>query len=236
MTLYSIPASSPYQWAFRCMAVSAILLLLGALIVSLWPPINMTDRTLAILGCLAGALVLVSIVGAYRLGIRENLWKANRNCSWELTDSELIQRRPDSPMIEIPVDQITTIVQNRGRWLFIEGGEPRRRIVVPGFVIGMEELRRELSANREVAALKTGPRSFLIPGLFLVASCFLLLSHSRAIVLVAGSIAVLTDASMLYEWCQHTKSVPRGKMVTISWIATLLILAFVVFLRALRPL
>lgn len=235
MALYSIPARSPYQRTFRCITVNAILFLLVALILSLWPPINMTDRTFTILGYLTGALVLASLVAAYCLSVRESLWKANRNCSWELTDGELIQRRPDSPMIEIPVDQITSIAQNRSRWLFIEGGEPKRRIVVPAFVTGMEDLRRQLSASREISVPKPSPRSFVIPGLFLVASCFLLLSHSRAIILAAGSVAVLTDAFTLYEWRRHTKSFSRAKAVTISWIATLLLLAFVVF-RALRPL
>lgn len=191
MTLYLVPARSPYQRAFRSMAASAILLLLIALVLSIWTPVNMTDRTLRILGWLTGALVLGAALAAYWLGIRESLWKANRNYCLESRDGKLIQHRHGSPMVEIPIDQIDA-VQSRhwplmGRWLFIKGEEPERRIAVPPDVLGIEDLRRELSASREILRLRPNPRSFLIPALFLVASCFLLLSHDRAIVLVQGA-------------------------------------------------
>lgn len=235
MALYAMSARSPYQRPFRCLAISAISLLLLALLFSIWTPISVTDRIRMILGWVTGALVLVTVMGAYWLGIKDGLWKAVKNYCLEWTDAKLVQRRPGSPVVEIRVDQITEVAQNRSGWLLIDGGEPSRRIVVPAGVLGMEDLRRELSINRKIVALKPSPTSFLISAIFVVAGYFLLLSHNRMIILAAGSAAVLIDFRWLYTWLRHTKSIPKARLATIGSIFGLLILICLVIERALWP-
>jgi len=94
-----------------------------------------------------------------RLGSRRN--RGCRSCGWksawvqtrsleaqrgyrvEVFDGKIIQSRPGSSVVEIPVDRIVSLHESRGRWLIIRGGEPERQMAVPLEIVGFESLKRK---------------------------------------------------------------------------------------------
>jgi hypothetical protein len=235
MAVYAMPVSSPYRRPFRWLAISAVSFLLAALLFSIWTPTNVTDRVTTIVGLLCGAIVLFSVFGASWLGMKENLWKENKDYCLELTDGKLVQRRPDRPMVEIPIDQITEIMDGRS-WLFIEGGEPKKRIVVPTDVLGVKDLKRQLSSVRKISRFNP-TMTFLLPlAVFMTACAFILFSQERIVILTSGSVAFVLGSLMVYNIYQRTKKIPRARLVTIGWVVTLLVLVWITLERAfLRP-
>jgi len=176
-----MPAQSPYQKPFRIFAGVAITLLLIILSIAIWTPMGLSDETTHIIGWGAGAIVVAAVMVAYWLAIKEGSWKLKKAYRVEVSDGKIIQRRPGSPTIEILVDQIASLHQSRGGWLIIRGDEPEKRVAVPSEIVGFENLKQELSANRTVSPLrvKTSPWLFLPPGSFVLACILLFVSHGR---------------------------------------------------------
>jgi len=170
MTLYEMPAKSPYQRPFRIFAWVAVVVLLVILCVAIWTPAGLSDETRKILAWVAGAIVVAAVVVGNRLGFKQGLWKLKEGYRVEVSDGKIIQSRPGSSVVEIPVDRIASLHQSRGRWLIIRGGEPERQMAVPLEIVGFESLKREISENRTVSPLRVE----LSPWLFLPSASFVL--------------------------------------------------------------
>jgi hypothetical protein len=234
MTLYEMPAQSPYQRPFRIFAGGTIIVLLVILCIAIWTPAGLSDEMRRLLGWVAGAIVVAAVVVGNRLGFKEGLWKLKAGYRVEVSDGKIIQRRPGEPIVEIPVDQIASLRQSRGGWLIIKGGEPERQVAVPPELVGFESLKQELSANRTVSPLKVkfSPWLFLPSASFVLACFFLLTSHNRAVVAAAGGGALILQGFSIYSLRRRMQSNPRANFIALTYILTFLILAWIVYERA----
>jgi hypothetical protein len=234
MTLYEMPAQSPYQRPFRIFAGVTIILLLAILCIAIWTPEGLSDEIRKILGWVAGAIVVAAVVIGNRLGFKEGLWKLKEGHQVEVSDGKIIQRRPGVAIVEIPVDQIASLNQSRGGWLIIRGGEPERQVAVPSEIVGFESLKRELSGNRTVSPLrvKFSPWLFLPSVSFILACFFLLTSHNRSVVMAAGGAALLLQGFSIYSLRRLMRSNRKANVVALAYILTFLILAWIAYERA----
>jgi hypothetical protein len=132
MTVYEVPATSPYQRAFRILAWGAIGMLMGILIFSFYEPAGINDSTNHPLGWLAVAIVLVAIVGTIIFGMKEGSWKLMRMLRFEVSDGKIIEMRggATSQIIEIPLNQIESLGDHR-RWFFVIGGPQENGLPYP---------------------------------------------------------------------------------------------------------
>ena len=132
MTVYEIPATSPYQRAFRILGWGAVGVLLGILVFSFYEPARINDSTSHAIGWLAGAILLAAIVGTATLGVKEGSWKLMRMSRFEVTDGKIIEMREGatSRITEIPLNEIDSL-GDHCRWLFVIGGTPRKQIAIP---------------------------------------------------------------------------------------------------------
>ena len=234
MTLYEMPTQSPYQRPFRNFAVVAMTLLLGILCIAIYEPTELSDESRRALAWMAGGIVVAAVVVGTRLGTKEGLWKLKQGYRVEVTDGRIIQRHPQSPTVEIPINQIDSLHESRGGWLIVRGGEPKRQVAVPSEIVGIENFKRELSANRTVSPLrfKVSPWRFLPSASFILACFFLLVSHNRAIVMAAGGAALLIQGFSIYSLRRLMRSNPKASFLTLTYILTFLILTWIVFERA----
>ena len=233
MARYKMPAQSPYQRSFRIFAWVATILVLVILCFSFWTPAQFSDETRKVISYGAGAIVAAAIVIGSRLGIKEGLWKLKRGYQVELSDGKLIQRRLESPVVEISVDQIASLQQGRGGWFIITGGEPKRQIAVPSEIVGFESLKREISANRVVSPLrvKLSPWIFM-PSASLVLACIVLFaSHNRTVVMAAGGATLLLQGLGIFSLRQITRSSSNANVIALISILSFLMLAWVVYER-----
>jgi hypothetical protein len=229
-----MPAQNPYQRPFRAFAGVVIILLLVILCIAIWTPVGLSDEIRKILAWIAGAIVVAAVVVANRLGFKIGLWKLKEGHQVEVADGKIIQRRPGVPIVEIPVDQITSLHQSRGGWLIISGGEPKRHVAVPLEIVGFESLKRELSVNRTVSPLKVkfSPWLFLPSASLLLACFFLLTSHNRAVMMAAGGAALLLQGFSIYSLRGLMRSHRKANVVAVTYILTFLILAWIIYERA----
>jgi hypothetical protein len=109
MTLYQMPAESPYERPFRIFGWSSILALLGICLFSIYEPQGLSHFTNVALAWVAGAIVLTAVVLGTVLSTKEGLWKLNRTYQVELSDGKIIQTRAGSPSVEIPLNQIESL-------------------------------------------------------------------------------------------------------------------------------
>jgi hypothetical protein len=234
MPVYEMPARSPYQRPFRIFAGIAVGLLLVILWISIWTPVSLSDDARKLIGWGAGAIVVVAVVVAYRLGFKEGLWKLKAGCRVELADGKIIQRRPGVSVVEIPIDQIESLRQSRGGWLFVQSSNPERQIAVPSEIVGFENLKRELAANRIVVPLtvKLSPWLFLPSAPFVVACFFLLTSHNHAVVIISGGVSLLLEGFSVFSLRRTLKSNRRVPLLLLVYGLTFLILAWIVYARA----
>ena len=229
-----MPAQSPYERPFRIFSWVAVILLLIILCISIWTPAGLSDETRKMLAWVASAIVLAGVVLGYWLAFKGGLWKLKQSCRIEVSDGKLIQSRSGSPAIEIPLDQIASLEQSRGGWLIIRGCQPERRIAVPSEIVGFEDLKRELSANRTVSPpkIKRSPWLFLPSASLVLACIFLFVAHSRAVVLAAGGAALLLEGLAILSLRRAIRSSRRANLITLIYILTFLMLAWIVYERA----
>jgi hypothetical protein len=234
MTLYEMPAKSPYQRPFRIFAGSTVVVLLVILCVAVWTPAGLSDESRKILAWVAGAIVVVAVVVGNRLGFKQGLWKLKQGYRVEVSDGKIVQSRPGSPVVEIPVDQIASLHQSRGRWLIIRGCQPERQMAVPLEIVGFESLLREISESRTVPPLKVefSPWLFLPSATFVLACIFLLTSHNRVIIVAAGSAAVLLQGLSFLSLRHRMPSKGKTILIALTYILAFLILAWIVYQRA----
>jgi hypothetical protein len=234
MTLYEMPAKSPYQRPFRIFAGVAVIVLLVILCIAIWTPAGLSDESRKILAWVAGAIVVAAVVVGNRLGFKQGLWKLKEGYRVEVSDGKIIQSRPGSAVVEIPLDQIASLHQSRGRWLIIRGGEPEKQMAVPLEIVGFESLKREISENRTVSPLrvKLSPWLFLPSASFILACFFLLTSHNRAVVMATGGAALLLQGFSIYSLRWLMQSNQKANFVALTYILTFLILAWIVYQRA----
>jgi len=234
MTLYEMPAKSPYQRPFRIFASVAVVVLFVILCIAIWTPAGLSDETRKVLAWIAGAIVVAAVVVGNRLGFKQGLWKLKEGYRVEVSDGKITQSRPGSPMIEIPVDEIVSLGQSRGGWLIIRGGDPERQVNVPSELVGFESLKQELSANRTVSPLKVkfSPWLFLPSASFVLACFFLFTSHTRSVVVAAGGAALLLQGFSIYTLRRRVQSNQKATFIALTYILAFLILAWVVYERA----
>jgi hypothetical protein len=233
MPLYEMPGHSPYQRPFRIFTGIAVGLLLVILWISIWTPVSLSDEARKLIGWGAGAIVVVAVVLAYRLVFKEGLWKLKAGCRVEIADGKIIQRRPGEPVVEIPIEQIESLRQSRGGWLFVRSSNPERRIAIPSEIVGFESLKRELAAGRTVVPLtvKLSAWFFLPFASFVVACFFLLASQNHAVVMISGGAALLLDVFSICSLRKTLTSNPRAPLLLLTYGLTFLILALIVYAR-----
>jgi hypothetical protein len=234
MTLYEMPAKSPYQRPFRIFAAVAVILLLVTLCISIWTPSGLSDETRKMLAWIASAIVLAGVVAGYWLAFKLGFWRLKQGYRVELSDGNVIQSRSGSPTVEIPLDQIASIEQSRGGWLIVRGCDPERRIAIPSEIVGFDGLKRELSANRTVSPLKIKHSRwlFLPSASFVIACIFLFVAHSRAVVLAAGGAALLLEGLGIVSLRRALRSSRRANLITLIYVMTFLMLVWIVYERA----
>jgi hypothetical protein len=236
MTVYEVPATSPYQRTFRILAWGAIGILMGILIFSAYEPDGINDSTNHPLGWLAVAIVLSAIVGTTIFGVKEDSWKLMRKLRFEVSDGKIIEMRGGAPsqIIEIPLNQIESLGDHR-RWFFVIGGTPRKRIAIPKEVRDFEVLKKELvvaSARTPVKVqAKVHPLS-LLPFLLMFLTCLLLYtSQVRAVVVAAGVSALALQAVGTYSLWKILRQTTASKMVIPACVLTWLLLVWLVYQR-----
>ena len=235
MTLYEMPAQSPYQRPFRIFAVAVVIALLLILCIAIWEPEGLSDETRKILAWIAGTIVVAAVAVGCRLGFKQGLWKLKEGYRVEVSDGKIIQRRPGSPFVEIPIDQIVSLHLSRGRWLVIRGGEPKRQIAVPLEIVGFESLKREISADRNAPLLRLKlPLWLYLPSASFVLACFFLFtSHNLAVVMGAGGAALLLQGFSIYSLRQLKRFNQKANFLLLAYILSLVvILGWIVYQRA----
>ena len=178
MFLYKVPEKSPSQRLFRILGLGTIILLTVILIISLYDPTGLSDSTRQTIGGVAGAIVLVSVVGAIMFSAKLGMWKLKRTIQIQLSDDKISQLREGSPAVEMPLKQIQSLHEHRG-WLIVRGGGNPNSIAIPSEVENFQELKQRLTSYCALTTLKTKmhPLSYLPIALAIAStsSCSLLM-------------------------------------------------------------
>lgn len=231
MTVYTAPTTPAYQRSFRIFSWSAIALLLGIWVFSIYEPDGVSRSVNIALALLMGAVVLVAIVYAFILSPKEAMRKLKRDLQWELADDKLIQKDKNGGTVEIVLNEVTSLHESHS-WLIVRGGDPPKTITMPSDLNGFEQIKRDLTARCAVTPLKStfSPLSFLPHVLWIVCFLFLIISHIRALVFISGAVLLLiwplwTARSIRRIW----RGRPIPKRLLFSCLLSWLILAWVVF-------
>jgi hypothetical protein len=234
MTLYEMPGKNPYQRPFRILAMVTVVPLFVILCIATWMPTGLSDESRKILGWAAGAIVVVAVVVGNRLAFKQGLWKLKEGYRVQVSDGKLIQSRPGSPVVEIPVDQIASARYGRGKWLIVRGGQPERQMAVPLEIVGFENLKREILENRALLPLKIelSPWLFLPSAMFVLACLSLFTSHDRMVIVAAGSAAILLQGLSFFSLRHLMPSKQKTILAALTGILTILVLAWILFQRA----
>ena len=153
MVRYQLSKHSPYQPALRIFSGGAIFSLLGILLFSLFEPAGLSDSLAHSIGWAAGVIVLASVLGLTLLSVKDAIWTLKRKLSFELSDNKIIQRSDDAAAIEIPLNNIESLYENRSL-LLIRGGEPTQQISIPREIDDFDALKRQLASYHPIAVIK----------------------------------------------------------------------------------
>jgi hypothetical protein len=232
MTVYEVPPNSPYQRQFRSIGRGAIVVLLGILIFSVYEPAGLSDSVGHAIGWIAGAFVLATCAGAAVLAIEEGKIKSLRRLRFEIFDGKIVQTGEESTRIQIPLDQIDSLYEYRGR-LLVRGGDPRRQIAIPREVKDFDVLKSELLAHGALTPHKAKfhPWSILPLVLLLVAYFFLFTSHVRTVVISAGVAALALQGAGTYSLWRVWRGKTLPRLVVPTYVMTWLVLAWLVYQR-----
>lgn len=233
MTVYRAPDTHSYQRTFRVFSWGAIAALLGIFLFSVFEPQGVSRSTNVALAFLMGAIVLVAVVYAVTLSLKEGMWKVKQAFQWELTDDKIIQSHKDGRTVEIPLNAVKSLHEYHG-WLLISGGEPPKGITVPSDLNGYQQIKRELTSHCAVTPLKMKVSPFLYLPSIVFMSLFLLflISHTRVVILISGVALLLlfpVQAAYSLKRVWRTKSIP--KVVLLSYILAWLIIAWLYYQR-----
>ena len=226
-----MPAKRSYQKPFHIVGGVAIVLLLMILYFALKTPEGMSDPLRRSLVWVAGAIVVGGVAGSYYLSFKETFWKYKQGYAVEVADGNIIQRRPDAALVEIPVHQITSLRLTPGGWLVVRASGPERLIAIPAKVPGFEDLKRELSVHCPVSSVKPSVWLYRAPMLLILACGFLFLVHNHIVVLIAGCGLLLMQAAGITSLLRMIKPTPKAKVISVLYILTLVASCWVVFER-----
>ena len=228
MRVYTVPNDRTTWPNFKMVAWGTVAFLFILWMVSYWS--GLRDSLGRVLGW-AAALSVLSVIGfAFFVSSRYGLWTFVEKFQFEVSDGTITQRRVGHLTVEIPLNQIESIHDFRN-WLVIKGGEPPREITIPSAVGGFQELKQQLSAYRAIAPPKTAPGIYVsVLQLFLVivGCCLLFASHSRSIILAAGTPLLLVEGLMLYSTWLRRKRVLRPKLLLALYTSTWVLTAWIV--------
>jgi hypothetical protein len=221
MTVYKPQEARSYQRHFRTYAWSAIAVLLGILLFSIYEPQGVSRLTNIALAFLGGAIVLGAIFYAYVLSGKQALWDVKHAFQWELTADKIIQKHDDGRTVEISLNDVRTLNEGRG-WLFVSGGQPPQTIAIPSDLNGFDQIRRQLTAHCTVTPVnvKRSPIGFLAWGAWISVFALFVISDVRAVVLASGIALLLlypllTAHSLRHIW--QTKVMPKRILLPYIW-------------------
>jgi hypothetical protein len=232
MTLYQVSSKDPNELLFRISSSASILLLASVLALSLYDPAWLNDTTRRTLGITAGALVLISIVGALVFSAKGGIWKLKRTFQFQLSDGSIFQIREGYPTVEVLLEQVEAIHESHG-WLIVRGGTPRRHIAIPVEIEGFEELKGKLAAHCAVTPLRTkiSPLFFLPFVAAIVAYALLFTTHVLAVVIVAGLAALSLQGWGFY----YLRRAYRGRSIPVllmgAYLLSCLAIVWLVYAR-----
>jgi hypothetical protein len=230
MAIYAAPSNRPYRRLFRIVGGGAVIVLLGVFFLSVYEPAELSHSTKLLLAGLVAAITLVAVVVALVVVNKEGL----RRFQWELSADKIIQRYEGWPTIEIPLTAIESLYEYHG-WLVIRAVAPVRQITVSSKINEFQQLKSELARQCPVTPPKVkGSHLTLIPlVLAIVAYVFLFTSHGRVVVIGAGAAALLLQGWVFYS----LRSLLRGKqtlnLLMPVFVVTWLLIAWMVYERAL---
>jgi hypothetical protein len=232
MTVYTAPSTRPYQRPFRIISWSAIGLLLGISLFSIYEPEGISRSTNIALAYFIGVIVLGAAGFGLVLSSKEAMWKAKQGFQWELTDDKIAQIDKDGRHGEIALNEVKSLLEYQG-WLLVGGGEPPRRIAIPTDLDGFEQIKQELTAHSSLAPLKVkaSPLAYAPLMIGLLSSLFLFFSHLPAVVLISSAMLVLVQAWAVKLFRRIWRARPIPKLFISSYVLSLLILAWLIFER-----
>jgi hypothetical protein len=202
------------------------------LLVSLLDPPELSDAQRHLVGWTAIAILVAAILASFVMAGKSGLWKLRQTYLVELSDGKLIQTRPGWPTIDIPLAQIESMRLGNG-WLIVNGGEPKRRILIPSTVGDFEGLQRELSVYGTIVPAHSRARllSFMPLLLGIFAYFFLFTSHKAGIVIAAGATSFLfqVDTAVIFWRMWRAKKVSRLAVVFFAFASMAIV--WLVFMR-----
>lgn len=232
MATYRLPAESPYTKPFRVFAAFAVASLLFILFVSIYDPPGLSDAGRHLIGWAAVAILGVAISASSVMAVKSGLWKLRKTYLVELSDGKLTQTRPGWPTLQIPLVQIESMRLGNG-WLIVNGGEPKRRILVPAAVEDFDVLQRELSAYGTIIPIRPRERLLSFVPLIVGIAAYLLLltSHKPSLVIAAGVAAVLFQADALLIFWRMWRAKKVSDLVMVSLALASVGILWLVFVR-----
>jgi hypothetical protein len=232
MTVYTAPSTRPYQRPFRIIGWSAIVLLLGIFVFSIYEPEGVSRSTNVALAYLMGVIVLGAVGYGLAVSSKEAMWKVKHAFRWELTDDKIVQVAKDGAEGHIALNEVKSLHEYHG-WLFVRGGEPPRTISIPTNLDGFEQIKQQLATRCSLAPLKVkaSPLVCLPHILGLLSLLFLFFSQMRTVVLVSAATLILVQAWAFKSFRRIWRARPMPPLVLSSYVLTWLILAWLIFRR-----
>lgn len=93
---------------------------------------------------------------------KEAIWKFKQNHQWELAGDKLIQQDKNGGIVEIVLNEVTSLHESHS-WLIVRGGEPPKAITIPSDLNGFEQITRDLTTRCAVTPLKSKVSPVLSP-------------------------------------------------------------------------
>jgi hypothetical protein len=230
MTVHIAPTTSPYQRPFRIIGWSAIVLLLGIFIFSIYEPVGVSQSTNVALPYVMGVIVLGAVGYGFAVFSKEAMWKVKQGFRWELTEEKLLQTDKDGAKAYIALNEVKSLHEYHG-WLFVGGGEPLRTIAIPADLYGFEQIKHELTArcSLEPLKVKVSPIRYLPHILGLLSLLSVIFSHVPAVVLISAATLILVQVWAFKSFRRIWRATPMPTLVLSSCVLTWLILAWLIF-------
>src|ERR1700683_897302 len=130
MAVYQMGSPNPYNKPFRISFAIAIILLLAALWFSFEAPQSVTDHARTLIAEIAVGVLIAAIIIGLQFMSSQSRWMVAKGYHLEISEGNLIQSRAGSPVCEIPLSQIVSLTESRGRWLIVRGNQSGQRIAI----------------------------------------------------------------------------------------------------------
>ncbi len=230
MTRYSVRPNKN-QKVFRIFSYGSIglMLIFLALSQSEW---LVNDRISHAIGWSAMGLLIVFMGGVFVLIAKESAQRAWQKYAFDLADQRIVRVREGSPSVELPLAEITFLGESR-IGLIVRGGDPLKAFVIPRAIGDFEELKLQLSAHCKVTPAKIRPSLLTVLPLILaiVAYALLFISKTGVVVLLAGVVALLFQGWAVFSMRKILAKTRSPKAVMLAFLASWLVLAWIVYQR-----